>query len=459
MARADIQYARDPAFPGSKSRFSIDTPSWSRATKNSHSASKASGVEGRLAPNGTEPGPSLPDVDVSQEPSPFPEFLDHSCSQDSKERGSIRSTRITPTMTSSEPPWNFDSTHLMSVSSLNESSDGLDYRAQKSKAVKPKVHIKPMLRKMSRDDAPSTSIDLSRSSTEQEGLGIYMNFDLDRRRSESLTGGTYRRTTSGLHHRSTSGTSQFSTATGSSGSKRGSQYVYPMRPTPRAYTPPLSQSYQTSGNDSDEQEDGSPEAEVRILPGSEPHESARAASASAPRPPLQIEDDSFTQLPSISQTNVASRPSLGYSRDTGSTLDTASSISRSSLDFVFRSRTRTSTDPLSRAATIQAARQAFEEKEAAKARRFERQQTKAEERQTRRRVKRTHTEDQGSPVAHSHDEISEKPKKIQPPKRPELHDRQPSASWKSQSKSTWVLFMTWLRTRVFKIRRKLRKLT
>jgi hypothetical protein len=175
---------------------------------------------------------------------------------------------------------------------------------------------------------------------------------------------------------------------------------------------------------------------------------------------LQIEGDSFAQgNPNLSQTNVASRPSFGYSRDNGSTLDTASPISRSSLDFVFRSRTRTSTDPVSRAATIQAARQAFEEKEAAKTRRLEEQQTKAEEKQTWRRVKRKQSEGPASPVVQSREKLSEKSAQSKEPKRPEVRDQHSSTSWKSQSKSTWVLFMTWLRTRVFKIRRKLRKLS
>ncbi|OQD72644.1 hypothetical protein PENDEC_c020G06309 [Penicillium decumbens] len=415
-------------------------------------------MDGRWAPNDPGLAPSHLDMDASHEPSPFPGFSEQPHPPEYNERGPVRS-KTTPNITPSELPWAFESTHLVSATGLKESPDGHDYRSQKSKPVKPKVHIKPILRKMSRDEAPSTSIDLSRSSTEQEGLGIYMNLDRSRRRSDSPTGVVYLRTPSGLHNRSTSGTSQFSAATGSSGSRRGSQYVYPMRPTPRVYTPPLSQSYQISGNES-EQENGSPDVESHILTGSERHGSTRAASGPAPRLSLQIEDESFAQvIPNLSQTNVASRPSFGYSRDTGSTLDTASPTSRSSLDFVFRSRTRTSTDPVSRAATIQAARQAFEEKEAAKARRLEKQQTKAEEKQTWRRVKRKQSDGPESPALQSRERLSEKQTQSGEPKRSEVHDQQPATSWKSQSKSTWVLFMTWLRTRVFKIRRKLRKLS
>jgi hypothetical protein len=68
-------------------------------------------------------------------------------------------------------------------------------------------------------------------------------------------------------------------------------------------------------------------------------------------------------------------------------------------------------------------------------------------------LKRNPSDDLCSPVAQSTEEISEKPRYST------VHERdEPSASWKSQSKSTWVLFMTWLRTRVFKFRRKVRKL-
>lgn len=453
MARTDIHHAPEPVFQISNGRISTDSTSLLRPKREACSASQA-GKEGPWTSEDSGLALSHLDVDASHEPSLFPDFSEPTHSPEYK-RGPVRS-KTTPNMTSSEPSWAFESTHLVSPT-LNEFSDGLDHRSQKSKPMKPKVHIKPMLRKMSRDEAPSTSIDLSRSSTEQEGLGIHMKLDRDRRGSDSLTGVTYRRTPSGLHNRSTSGTSQFSTGTTSSGSRRGSQYVHPLRPTPRAYTPPLSQSHQTSGNES-ERENDSPEVELRTLASSETHRPTCAASGPVPRLSLQIENDVLIQgVPNLSQTNVAGRPSFGYSRDNGSTLDTASPISRSSLDFVFRSRTRTSTDPVSRAATIQAARQAFEDKEAAKARRLEKQQTKAEEKQTWRRVKSQRSEDPESPAVQPQERLSEKHSSLKGSK-PEVRDQQPPTSWKSQSKSTWMLFMTWLRTRVFKIRRKLRNI-
>lgn len=431
--------------PISKRRISSDSVTRSRANK--PTASAYNSVESSWVRDDHVVTPPSLAVGDFHGPVPFPDYADAQ-SPGYKERDTATSARRPPRRTTSDS-WSLN---------FNESSDALDHRL-KGKQMKPKVHIKPMLRKMSRDDAPSTSIDLSRSSTEQEGLGIYLSMERDRRQSESLTGANYRRS-SGLHHRSTSGTSQFSTGTGSSGGRSGSQYVHPMRPTPKVYTPPLSESYQTSGNNSDELDDDGLETDSTVPPTSESHRFVRASSGPVPRLSLQIEDDSFTRLSGASQTNIASRPSLSYSRDNGSTFDTASPISRNSLDHMFRSRTRTSTDPISRAATIQAARQAFEEREAEKTRRLEKQQLKAEERQTRRRVKRKSPGGQDSPVMHSSEEFSEKPSPSQIPRRADREQQQPqpqSASWKSQSKSTWVLFMTWLRTRVFKFRRKLRR--
>lgn len=463
MARAGTHHVRESAFPGRKTRLSTDSTSRPQLKMKMRTASRTSTMEDQWSGDaGLSPSPL--DVDSARETAYFPEYSDGSHSPDYKRRSSMRSNKLsTTTPNDPDAAWNLDSNHLVSAPGLNESTERLESRSQKGRPMKPKVHIKPMLRKMSRDEAPSTSIDLSRSSADQEGLGIYMNFERDRRRSESLTGVTYRRTPSGLHHRSTSGTSQLSTGTGSSGGKpAASQYVYPMRPTPRAYTPSLSQSYQTSANDSDEGEDDVLETGSRTPSVMDTHRSHRTSSGPVPRLSLQIEDDSFTRLSGLSQTNISGRPSFGYSRDNGSTLETASPTSRPSLDFVFRNRTRTSTDPVSRAATVQAARQAFEAKEAAKSRRFEKQQIKAEERQSRRHVKRTKSEGPESPATQSGQDLSEKSgssntNEKEPQSRPTKSEAQQSASWKSQSKSTWVLFMTWLRTRVFKFRRKLRK--
>lgn len=300
-----------------------------------------------------------------------------------------------------------------------------------------KAQIKPLLKRVSRDGSSSTSIDLSRHSFEQEGLGIYT----DDKGTELYTNFPTRRKLSDLHRRSTSGTSQLSTASSSSMGKPGSQYVHPMRRAPRAYTPPLLTQSQTSYFEGH--------------PHQEDSEYANDSVSSGPKPRLSLHFPDTTFTPGASQTNVTGRASFGYSRENASTLDTTSPASRSSLDFVFRSRTRTSMDPVSRAATIQAARQAFEEKEAAKNRKFEEQRIKAEERQTKRKERQSHR-------TSIKDDIREKSWGLDPDDNhgPRWTTEQSTpGGWKSQSKSTWMLFLTWLRTRIFKFRRKVRSLS
>ncbi|OOF91055.1 hypothetical protein ASPCADRAFT_400473 [Aspergillus carbonarius ITEM 5010] len=251
--------------------------------------------------------------------------------------------------------------------------------------------------------------------------------------------------------------SQLSTASSPGKSKPGSQYVHPMRLAPRAYTPPLNQSCQASvlGSD-DSPKDFSAGSNSPMQLGPEVfYPSVRANSSKTPRLSLQTHDSSSTRSPGVSQTNITSRSSFGYSRENASTLDTTSPVSRSSLDFVFRSKTRTSMDPVARAATVQAARQAFEEKEAAKTWRFEAQQMKAEEKQSKQREKqhwRTRTTDDDTTWTDHGNEIPEKPKLSTP-----MSESGPD-TWKSQPKNTWVLFLTWLRTRIFKLRRRIEKI-
>lgn len=280
----------------------------------------------------------------------------------------------------------------------------------------------------------------------QAGLGI---------QSDSFTDFSIRRPVLDRCHRSTSGISQKSTNRSPSMSKPVSQHVHPMRQVPDVHTP-MGQSYQTSpveGDDSENSFEGRSENQPN------PDTFQPSVRAQPPRLSLQIHDGSFTPLPGISQTNVAGRSSFGYARDNGSALDTPSPISRSSLDFVFRSKSRATVDPMSRAATVQAARQAFEEKEEAKSRKFEQQQMKEEEKQTRRKEKQHWRTSIKDDEIHSSmpEEISEKLNTTGTSHKTPASQPQPtSTSWTSRSKNTWMLFMTWLRTRVFKLRRRIR---
>ena len=299
---------------------------------------------------------------------------------------------------------------------------------------------------MSRDQPLSTSTKPLQHSIKQEGLGI---------QSDSFTNFSIRRPVLDRCHRSTSGISQKSTNRSPNMSKPVSQHVHPMRQVPDVHTP-MGQSYQTSPVESDDSEN-SFEGGSENQPN--PDTFQHSVRAQPPRLSLQIHDGSFTPLPGISQTNVAGRSSFGYARDNGSALDTPSPISRSSLDFVFRSKSRATVDPMSRAATVQAARQAFEEKEEAKSRKFEQQQMKEEEKQTRRKEKQHWRTSIKDDEIHSSmpEEISEKPNTTGTSHKTPTSQPQPtSTSWTSRSKNTWMLFMTWLRTRVFKLRRRIR---
>ncbi|KAF9882980.1 hypothetical protein FE257_004365 [Aspergillus nanangensis] len=314
-----------------------------------------------------------------------------------------------------------------------------------------------------REDSSSLSIDVSQPSFERDGLGIYTTNEREEQQNDLVTSQAARKNFPPVHRRSTSGTSQFSTESCSSMSKPGPQYVHPMRQAPRGYTPPPGQSHQTSIFESDDSAKAEAEGEFLAQSGSEAlHPSARASSGQTPRLSLQIQDSSFTRLPGTSQTNIAGRSSFSYSRDNGSTLDTGSPMSRPSLDFVFRSKTRTSMDPVSRAATVQAARQAFEEKEAAKAKKFEEQQMKAEQRQIKRKEKQNwRTSLRGDEAQQAMWEEAPLEKPSTQGTHATLTTPQPepkSEPWRSQPKNTWMHFLTWLRTRIFKLRRKVKNI-
>lgn len=350
---------------------------------------------------------------------------------------------------SRERPWN---------SELTAFDGGGDRPRGFAGTSKSQVHAKPLPEKGFWGDAPS--IKPSQSSVEQDDSGGCMIAGNAERQRDSPGGFNARRPVHEFHHRST--TSQIYTMGNSRVSKPDSQCFRQARPAPRSYIT-RSHSYHPSVVESDVSED-SDYAEGQSASRSSADPFQPFARTQAPRLSLQIHDGSFTPAPAISQTNVTGRSSFGYARDNnGSVLDTPSPISRSSLDFVFRSKTRASVDPVSRAATVQAARQAFEEKEEAKTRKFEEQQIKAEEKQERRKEKqywRTSMRDEEVPSP-TPEEVSEKPDTTgtshptpgpQPP--------QPTSTfktWKSRSKNTWMLFMIWLRTRVFKLRRRLRR--
>lgn len=244
-----------------------------------------------------------------------------------------------------------------------------------SSISKTKVKIKPLLRKLTPQE--QTSIDLSRSAAENEGLGIYNSSEFRR----------------GYHHRTTSGTSQMSTNTSSSNHRYGTHYVHPMRQTPRPYTPPIAVSYQNSV-DSESSVFGpmrvsSEVNHFEITTDAPTHYASLAPTRRIP-PPLHIGSGNFPST-SSSQINLPGTPSsLRLQTDSINASENLPQTARSSLESAFRKLTRTNTqpDPVTQLATVQVLRQKFNEKEAAKDLKFQEAEKKALEKEAKRKEKR-----------------------------------------------------------------------
>ncbi|KNG90256.1 hypothetical protein ANOM_001786, partial [Aspergillus nomiae NRRL 13137] len=165
-------------------------------------------------------------------------------------------SRILPGKASQDPPLltqprGVEFHRLADVPTLTTFHDDIDNLSHREEGLtKSKPYIMPLLKKASRKDSPTTSLDLSHSSLEHGGLGIIATCEKGRQ-SNSVADLANRKNIPGLHHRSTSGTSQFSSASSSSMNKPGSQNIHLMRQATRSYTPPLSQSHQASVFESD----------------------------------------------------------------------------------------------------------------------------------------------------------------------------------------------------------------
>lgn len=257
---------------------------------------------------------------------------------------------------------------------------------------KTKVMIKPFLRKLSSSE--QTSIDLSRSAAENEGLGIYNSSEISGSAHSDIGYGFTG--PGGYHQRTTSGNSQISTIS-SSNHRYGTQYVHPMRQTPRPYTPSVAASYQTSlDNEASVMEqirassEGSPYQPPNTMPT--PYAPLPQSLRRLP-PPIHTRTGSSTYFVNSSQTNIPGTPSsLRRQTDFVDASDNMPSTARSSLESAFRKRNRANTDPAAHAATVAALRQKFHEKEAAKDLKIQQAEAKAQEREAKRREKREEEE-------------------------------------------------------------------
>ncbi|EED12578.1 conserved hypothetical protein [Talaromyces stipitatus ATCC 10500] len=281
------------------------------------------------------------------------------------------------------------------------------------------------IRKPSRDERSSTSIDLSRSSIELEGLGIYTNLERDTRFQQN------RHSVSNLHR-------SISEISPSPSIRLGQTYVHPRRQLPTPSSPlGIPQRHSVDG--------GYFSTINRSMTG-------------FTSPTLSIPDDEHEDNDSNSfdEADTPKTTSLELRRSTPIILqraqtDTALSRASSWKESEFLS----STELTSHAAAVRAARIAFAEKEASKARKLEEQQKKKTQQRDERRHQRSVShmvkyidleEDMAPDQVTSVPPLPGKPitpsSALGPPKLP------------AATKHNWNKFLTWGKTRYYKAKRK-----
>ena len=308
-------------------------------------------------------------------------------------RGKSTSASESPTSSTFGGNPDFDSYGLKTPSSAYFDQHTI---ASPKASVRSKVKIKPLLlRKLSSND--ENAIDLSRSAAENEGLGIYDPVELVR---EERTSADTSRGKRAYHHRSNS---QISTNTISSSHRYGTQYVHPMRQTPRPYTPPIATSYQHSLNTetlpfgTTSASTDTPHSESFILQSP----TSAGSSSYAPLPshrrqarPLHVRSHSSSRLTSSSQTNLPGTPSsLRQQNDNNNPTDNMFTSARSSVEtFRQRSRANTSINYAETAAIVAELRRKFEEKQDAKDAKYQEAALRQEAKDYAKRQKREGSE-------------------------------------------------------------------
>ncbi|KAH7391076.1 hypothetical protein DE146DRAFT_155036 [Phaeosphaeria sp. MPI-PUGE-AT-0046c] len=351
--------------------------------------------------------------------------------------------------------------------------------------------IKPYLRKLSAKET-SNGLDLSRPAAENEGLaglGIADYGGYSRSISDvtfTPVNGRHR------HTRSTSNTSQFSTSSG------GMQRPTPLpsiRQTPHSFVSPISPADPPSVLGS-EQEAGDimSEDEFRVRQNAYDPGRRSGSLSSVPGTSLRIHtNNSSTRLAaSYSQSSVSLTSPVAPARSRGDTLksiDTATSpSSRTSFDHAtrfIRGGRDSPVDAASRAASIRAAREKFEADQRAKEAKYEKEAHKQAEREYRKQQKK---EEHQSRKSEAHDRaeynrsrsVSDAQNEKAP--RPSVGGRQYSDHRQAHSnslpkyvttvdpekqngavpqvtksravKGRWLRFITWFKTRLLRMSRK-----
>ncbi|KAI4121189.1 MAG: hypothetical protein LQ338_006511 [Usnochroma carphineum] len=245
-----------------------------------------------------------------------------------------------------------------------------------------KVKIKPLLRKLSSHDEQNT-VDLSKSAAEN-AIG-------DTRKASSDVAYTG----IGYHNRTTSEASHISSMTSSSHHRYGAQYVHPMRQRP--YTPPPAGSFANS------LQSGSfgvvPNDFIHPDPPTQ-HDTNRAPLPSPRRirPPLHVRTGSSPRLASSSQTNLPGTPSSLRKQTDTSDPPLAMASTRTSLDSVFRKRSRANTieDPVVRAAQVAILRKEFDERERVKDEQRREQEARKAQKEAKKQQKRDESQQRKS---------------------------------------------------------------
>ena len=324
-------------------------------------------------------------------------------------RGNSASSTTTSQMTTFPE---FDPTYSPVGGSQSSAAAAVEYRDHLDPPTlvptSTKIKIKPLLRKLSTQG--KTSIDLNRSAAENEGLGIYTSSNI----SAIKRGGSYIVYDAGnrsrqIHAGTGSENSRMSTTSSSNHNRPGTQYVHPMRQTPRPYTPPVTHSYEIPSTGSDtsgikathipEEGSGYYRADIHHISNSGTSSTFTPVSSSRRTPPpLHVRTySSASRLANNSQTNLPGTPSsLRHHTDSFSQPDPMPLTTRSSFDSNFRrgrSRTNTSTttDPAAQIAAVQALRAEFDAKEAAKNLKYQEAELKAQEKEARKREKQDET--------------------------------------------------------------------
>ncbi|KAF1914252.1 hypothetical protein BDU57DRAFT_519143 [Ampelomyces quisqualis] len=257
------------------------------------------------------------------------------------------------------------------------------------------LKIKPYLRKLSSKDNSSNGLDLSRPAAENEGLaglGIAEYGGYSRSISDvtfTPVHGRHR------HTRSTSNTSQFST---SSGGLQRPTPLPPIRQTPHSFVSPTSLPDPSPVLGSEQEADDiMSDDEFRMRQNAYDPGRRSGSLSSAPGTSLRIHtNNSSTRLAaSYSQSSVSLTSPVLPSRSRGDTLksiDTATSpSSRTSFDHAtrfIRGGRDSPVDAASRAASIRAAREKFEADQRAKEAKYEKEAHKQAERDFRKQQKK-----------------------------------------------------------------------